>query len=198
MPGPNDVFINRMVASATAKMEIVDTSEEKPVMFSHVEMSFRPTPTTSSSTTKRPWGFRLCKTAQSTSASSHGGKNTPPSASTWMLPSMPNCTKHVRSWRCSTSNLTASACMPRCCYPWKSSDSAPDKSTAHTAPKSSPRCSSNSASAGHCSRRLSPANPRQACSTCFWAVARRATLPHSIACRFVLSSVAVAPPIIMQ
>ena len=40
MPGPNDVFINRMVASATAKMEIVDTGEEKPVTFSHVEMSF--------------------------------------------------------------------------------------------------------------------------------------------------------------
>jgi len=40
VPSANDVFINRLVASATAKSEIVDTGEEKPIMFSHVEVSF--------------------------------------------------------------------------------------------------------------------------------------------------------------
>jgi len=39
-PRPNDYLINRLVASATAKTEIVDTGEEKTVNFSHVEISF--------------------------------------------------------------------------------------------------------------------------------------------------------------
>jgi len=40
VPSPDDVLINRLVASATAKTEIVDTGEEKAVRFSHVEVSF--------------------------------------------------------------------------------------------------------------------------------------------------------------
>jgi len=40
VPSPDDVLINRLVASATAKTEIVDTGEEKSVRFSHVEVSF--------------------------------------------------------------------------------------------------------------------------------------------------------------
>jgi len=36
----DDYLINRIVASATAKTEIVDTGEEKSVTFSHVEISF--------------------------------------------------------------------------------------------------------------------------------------------------------------
>jgi hypothetical protein len=40
VPRDDDVFINRLVASATAKTEIVDTGEEKAVKFSHVEVSF--------------------------------------------------------------------------------------------------------------------------------------------------------------
>jgi len=40
VPSPDDVFINRLVASATTTTEIVDTGEEKTVTFSHVEVSF--------------------------------------------------------------------------------------------------------------------------------------------------------------
>jgi len=40
MPSIDDYLINRIVASATAKTEIVDTGEEKSVTFSHVEISF--------------------------------------------------------------------------------------------------------------------------------------------------------------
>ena len=40
MPRIDDYLINRIVASATAKTEIVDTGEEKSVTFSHVEISF--------------------------------------------------------------------------------------------------------------------------------------------------------------
>jgi len=40
VPSPDDVLINRLVAAATAKTEIVDTGEEKSVKFSHVEVSF--------------------------------------------------------------------------------------------------------------------------------------------------------------
>ena len=40
VPRAEDYLINRLVASATAKTEIVDTGEEKSVHFSHVEMSF--------------------------------------------------------------------------------------------------------------------------------------------------------------
>jgi len=39
-PRTDDYLINRFVASATAKTEIVDTGEEKTVNFCHVEMSF--------------------------------------------------------------------------------------------------------------------------------------------------------------
>ena len=38
VPSPDDVFINRLVASATTTTEIVDTGEEKTVTFSHVEV----------------------------------------------------------------------------------------------------------------------------------------------------------------
>ena len=40
MPKIDDYFINRAVASATAKTEIIDSGEEKSVKFSHVEISF--------------------------------------------------------------------------------------------------------------------------------------------------------------
>ena len=40
VPNQKDVFINRLVATATAKSEIVDTGEEKPIKFCHVEVSF--------------------------------------------------------------------------------------------------------------------------------------------------------------
>jgi len=40
VPNQKDVFINRLVATATAKSEIVDTGEEKTIKFCHVEVSF--------------------------------------------------------------------------------------------------------------------------------------------------------------
>jgi len=40
VPSQRDVLINRVVATATAKSEIIDTGEEKPVRFCHVEVSF--------------------------------------------------------------------------------------------------------------------------------------------------------------
>jgi len=40
VPSVSDVFINRLVAKATAKKEIIDSGEEKSVEFSHAEISF--------------------------------------------------------------------------------------------------------------------------------------------------------------
>lgn len=40
VPSQKNVFINRLVATATAKSEIVDTGEENTIKFCHVEVSF--------------------------------------------------------------------------------------------------------------------------------------------------------------
>jgi len=101
VPSPDDVLINRLVASATAKTEIVDTGEDKAV-------SSRVTSTTTTLTTTRQWGFPLFRTARCTSGSSRGGTNTWLYAPISTLYSMTSSTRRARYLPCKIDNSTGS------------------------------------------------------------------------------------------
>jgi len=166
VPRADDYFINRLVASATAKTEIVDTGEERSVHFSHVEMSFLCDDHENTLTMIKPWGFPLCKRDLYISDSSRGVVSTLRSASTSMLPFTSKCTKLVCFWRSKTSNLTVSQCTQLCCCWLTSCDSERESNMEHTARKSSWKCCSSFPSEALFLLHPSPASLRPICCTC--------------------------------
>ena len=166
LPRADDYFINRLVASATAKTEIVYTGEERSIHFLHVEMSFLCDDHENTLTMIKPWGFPWCKRDLYISDSSRGVVSTLRSASTSMLPFTSKCTKLVCFWRSKTSNLTVSKCTQLCSCRLTSCDSEHESNMEHSARRSSRMCGNSFASEALFLLHPLPASLRPICCTC--------------------------------
>jgi len=163
-PRADNYLIIRLVASATAKTEIVDTGEEKTVNFSHVEISFQCHDTNQYFDNDKTIGFSIVQ--NSTMYFRLKSWREEYTAIRMYVDSMVYAKLYQTAWHvrcikqlgmcalsnslacaccscCRTSNSTALPCILSSCCPPTSSSSAHASTMARTAQKSSQRsCSS--------------------------------------------------------